>query len=54
MIRKLLMLMWRIGLVAPVALFWACDGSHYTHTPTRTDVIIGSGVVATEARPVAS
>jgi Putative auto-transporter adhesin, head GIN domain len=45
--------LWRIGIVAPVALFWACDESHYNYTPARTDTIIGSGVVATEARPVA-
>jgi Putative auto-transporter adhesin, head GIN domain len=45
--------LWRIGIVAPVALCWACDESHYNYTPTRKDIIIGSGVVATEARPVA-
>lgn len=42
----------RIGIVATVVLLWACDESHHTYTPGRTDVIIGSGVVATEARPV--
>jgi hypothetical protein len=46
--------LWRIGIVAPVALFWACDEGHYNYTPTRTDIIVGSGVVATEARPVAA
>lgn len=46
--------LWPIGIVALVALLGACDESPHTYTPSRTDVIVGSGVVATEARPVAS
>ncbi len=41
----------RVGFVAPLALLWACDGSH--STPTRPATIVGSGVIATETRPVA-
>jgi len=43
---------WRIGIVAPVALLVACGDGTYS-TPTHPALLIGSGVVATQARPVA-